>query len=60
MSATAATNTYSNNYKTVKTVIIPSHGFCLFSGNALLPFQKCPPISLEKCPHLNALFKRAC
>ena len=26
------------------------NGFCLFGGNALLPFQKCPSISLDKMP----------
>ena len=25
-------------------------GFCLFGGNPLLPFQKCPPISFDKMP----------
>ena len=25
-------------------------GFCLFGRNALLPFQKCPSISLYKMP----------
>ena len=31
-------------------------GFCLFDGNALLPFQKCPPISLDKMPLFKCPF----
>ena len=35
-------------------------GFCLFGGNALLPFQKCPPISLDQMPLFEMPFlKRA-
>ena len=40
---------------------LPEHiGFCLFGGNALLPFQKCPPISLDKMALFEMpFFKRA-
>ena len=31
-------------------LLLRKSGFCLFGGNALLPFQKCPPISLDKMP----------
>ena len=35
-------------------------GFCLFGGNALLLFQKCPPISRDKMPLFEMpFFKRA-
>ena len=35
-------------------------GFCLFGENALLPFQKCPPISFDKMPSFKMpFFKRA-
>ena len=39
-------------------------GFCLFGGNALLPFKKCPPITTvwginETCPvTVEILFKQ--
>ena len=40
---------------------IPSMvGFCLFGENTLVPFQKCPPISLGKMPLFKMpLFARA-
>ena len=31
-------------------------GFCLFDGNALLPSQKCPPISFDKMPFFKMPF----
>ena len=33
-------------------------GFCLFGGNVLLPFQKCPPISLDKMPLFKMPFSK--
>ena len=39
-------------------------GFCLFGGNALLPSQKCPPISFDKIyffkmPFLKGIFTKS-
>ena len=41
---------------TLPNVDCTFYGFCLFGGNALLPSQKCPPISSDKMPFFKMPF----